>query len=61
MTVRVGSTTLDRFTNLDKASGFDRYSYDVSNYAGETVKVTFSGKRTQNPRRRSSSTTRHST
>jgi Zn-dependent metalloprotease len=44
LTVKIGSTTLDSFTNLDEASGYTRYSYDVSDYAGETVTITFSGK-----------------
>jgi hypothetical protein len=44
LTVKIGSTTLDRFTNLDETSGYVKYSYDVSKYAGKTAKVTFTSK-----------------
>jgi len=35
--------TLATFSNLDKASGYKLYSYDVSAFAGTTVYVTFNG------------------
>jgi hypothetical protein len=42
-TVKVGSTTLATFSNLNKAAGYTAQSFNVSSFAGQTVIVTFSG------------------
>jgi hypothetical protein len=34
-------TTLDTLSNLDETSGYQRFSYDVSDYAGSQLTVTF--------------------
>jgi len=42
LTVQVGSTTLQTFSNLD-ASGYTLRSYDLAAFAGQTVTVKFTG------------------
>jgi Zn-dependent metalloprotease len=42
LTVKVGSTTLATYSNLN-AGGYAQKSFDVSSLAGQTVTVTFSG------------------
>jgi hypothetical protein len=41
--VKVGSTTVATFSNLNAATGYVQHSYDVSSLAGQTVTVSFSG------------------
>jgi serine protease len=41
--VKVGSTTLATFSNLNAASGYTVHSYNVSSLAGQTVKLLFTG------------------
>jgi hypothetical protein len=36
--------TLATFSNLNAASGYSQYSYNLSAYAGQTVKLKFTGK-----------------
>lgn len=43
LTVKVGSTTLATYSNLDKAAGYTQRSFNVSSFAGQTVTVTFTG------------------
>ncbi|HVV20126.1 MAG TPA: putative Ig domain-containing protein, partial [Pseudonocardiaceae bacterium] len=43
LSVKVGSTTLATFSNLNKASGYTQHSYNVSSFAGQTVTLTFTG------------------
>ena len=43
LTVKVGSTTVATFSNLNAATGYVAHSYDVSSLAGQTVTVSFSG------------------
>jgi subtilase family serine protease len=43
LTVRVGSTTLATYSNLNRATGYTLRSFDVSAFAGQTVSVAFSG------------------
>ena len=43
LTVKVGSTTVATFSNLNAATGYVQHSYDVSSLAGQTVTVSFSG------------------
>ena len=40
LTVRIGSTTLATYSNLNKASGYALRSFNVSAFAGQTVTVT---------------------
>ncbi len=42
-TVKLGSTTLGTFSNLNAASGYTSHSFNVSSFAGQTVTLTFSG------------------
>jgi Putative Ig domain len=42
-TIKVGSTTVGTFTNLNAASGYTEHSYNVSSAAGTTVKILFTG------------------
>jgi hypothetical protein len=42
-TVKLGTTTLATFSNLDKAAGYTSHSFNVSSFAGQTVTLTFSG------------------
>ena len=43
LTVKLGSTTLATFSNLNAASGYTQHSYNVSSLAGQTVTLTFTG------------------
>jgi subtilase family serine protease len=43
LTVKLGSTTLATFSNLNAASGYTQHSYNVSSFAGQTVTLTFTG------------------
>ncbi|GAA0343108.1 putative Ig domain-containing protein [Actinoallomurus spadix] len=43
LTVKVGSTTLATYSNVDAASGYTQKTFDVSSYAGQTVTLSFSG------------------
>jgi hypothetical protein len=43
LTVKVGSTTLATFSNLNKASGYTPHSFNVSSFAGQTVSLLFTG------------------
>lgn len=43
LTVKAGSTTVATFSNLDAASGYLQHTYDVSNLAGQTVTLVFTG------------------
>ncbi|HEY0804735.1 MAG TPA: Ig domain-containing protein [Pseudonocardiaceae bacterium] len=43
LTVKIGSTTLATFSNLNAASGYQSHSFNVSSFAGQTVTVTISG------------------
>jgi hypothetical protein len=42
-TVKLGTTTLGTFSNLNKAAGYASHSFNVSSFAGQTVTLTFSG------------------
>ncbi|HEX4724405.1 MAG TPA: hypothetical protein VH333_17940, partial [Pseudonocardiaceae bacterium] len=42
-TVKLGTTTLATFSNLNKAAGYTVHSFNVSSFAGQTVTLTFSG------------------
>jgi Zn-dependent metalloprotease len=43
LTVKIGSTTLATYSNLNKASGYQLRSFNVSSFAGQTVTVSFTG------------------
>jgi serine protease len=43
LTVKVGSTTLATYSNLNKATGYSQKSFTLSGVAGTTVTVSFSG------------------
>ena len=43
LTVKVGSTTLATYSNVNAASGYAQKSFDVSSLAGQTVTLSFSG------------------
>jgi hypothetical protein len=43
LTVKIGSTTLGTFSNLNKATGYTLRSFPVGSFAGQTVTVTFTG------------------
>jgi hypothetical protein len=43
LTVKIGSTTLATYSNLNKASGYILRSFNVGSFAGQTVTVSFSG------------------
>jgi subtilase family serine protease len=43
LTVKIGTTTLATYSNLNKASGYSLKTFDVSSQAGKTVTVSFSG------------------
>jgi aminopeptidase S len=43
LTVRLGSTTLATYSNLNKASGYVQRSFNVAGFAGQTVTLTFTG------------------
>jgi Zn-dependent metalloprotease len=43
LTVKVGSTTLATYSNLNKAAGYTLRSFNVSSFAGQTVTISFTG------------------
>ncbi|HEX4703886.1 MAG TPA: Ig domain-containing protein [Pseudonocardiaceae bacterium] len=43
LTVKLGSTTLGTFSNLNAAAGYTSHSFNVSGFAGQTVTLTFTG------------------
>jgi hypothetical protein len=43
LTVKVGSTTLATYSNVNAASGYTLKTFDVSSFAGQTVTLSFSG------------------
>ena len=43
LTVKAGSTTLASYSNLNKATGYQLRTVDVSAFAGQTVTLTFTG------------------
>jgi Zn-dependent metalloprotease len=43
LTVKIGSTTLATYSNLNKGTGYTLRSFDVSAFAGQTVTISFSG------------------
>lgn len=43
LTVKIGTTTLATYSNLNKATGYSQKSFNVSSFAGQTVTVSFSG------------------
>jgi hypothetical protein len=43
LTVKIGTTTLATYSNLNKASGYTQRLFAVGSYAGQTVTVSFSG------------------
>jgi hypothetical protein len=43
LTVKAGSTTLATYSNLNKATGYQQRTADVSAFAGQTVTLTFTG------------------
>jgi hypothetical protein len=43
LTVKVGSTTLATYSNLNKASGYSLKTFSLAAYAGSTVTLTFTG------------------
>jgi len=43
LTVKLGTTTLATYSNLNKASGYSLKSFNVSSFAGQTVTLSFTG------------------
>jgi Putative Ig domain len=43
LTVKIGSTTLATYSNLNKAAGYSQKSFNVASFAGQTVTITFTG------------------
>jgi hypothetical protein len=43
LTVKLGSTTIATYSNLNKAAGYLQKSFNVSGFAGQTVTLTFTG------------------
>jgi subtilisin family serine protease len=43
LTVQVGPATVATYSNLNNAAGYQQRSFDVSQFAGQTVTVTFTG------------------
>jgi Zn-dependent metalloprotease len=43
LTVKLGTTTLATYSNLNKASGYVLKSFNVASFAGQTVTLSFSG------------------
>ena len=43
LTVKIGTTTLATYSNLNKATGYSQKSFNVSSFAGQTVTISFSG------------------
>jgi hypothetical protein len=52
LTVRLGSTTLATYSNLNEASGYQQRTFNVASFAGQTVTLTFTG--TENGSRQTS-------
>jgi hypothetical protein len=46
LTVKVGSTTLATFSNVNANNGYTQHTYDVSSFAGQTVTLLLTGKET---------------
>ena len=47
LTVKLGSTTLATYSNLNHNTGYAQKSFNVSSYAGQTVTLIFTGSRGQ--------------
>jgi kumamolisin len=43
LTVKVGSTTIATFSNLNKAAGYTVHAYDLGNRSGQALTLSFSG------------------
>ena len=43
LTVKIGTTTLATYSNLNKAAGYTLRSFNVSAFAGQTVTISFTG------------------
>src|SRR5439155_20375538 len=43
LTVKVGSTTLATYSNLNAVSGYVQKSFDIKQFAGQAVTVSFTG------------------
>jgi Zn-dependent metalloprotease len=43
LTLKVGSTTLQTFSNLNKATGYTQRSVSLSSFAGQSITLTFTG------------------
>jgi hypothetical protein len=43
LTVKLGSTTLATYSNLNKATGYVQRTFNVAGFAGQTVTLTFTG------------------
>ena len=43
LTVKLGSTTLATYSNLNKASGYTLRSFNIASFAGQTVTLAFTG------------------
>ena len=43
LTVKIGTTTLATYSNLNKAAGYTLRSFNVSAFAGQTVTIGFTG------------------
>ena len=43
LTVKLGTTTLATYSNLNKASGYQQRTFDVSAFAGQTATLTLTG------------------
>jgi hypothetical protein len=43
LTVKLGSTTLATYSNLNKAAGYTQRSFNVSGFAGQAATLTFTG------------------
>jgi len=43
LTVKVGSTTLATYSNLNRATGYSQKTFNVSAFAGQTVTLLFTG------------------
>ena len=52
LTVKLGSTTVGSFSNVNAASGYQQHTVDVSSFAGQTVTLLFTG--TENSARQTS-------
>jgi len=52
LTVRLGSTTLATYSNLNEASGYQQRTFNVASFAGQSVTLTFTG--TENNSRQTS-------